>query len=263
MLSGSRVPQAYRRVVQAVFQDPFGSLNPSMVVGDIVGEPLGIHLGLRGAKRTARVRELLDLVGLRTDAFDRYPYEFSGGQRQRIALAKALAAEPRLIVLDEPVSALDVSIQSQVISLLEDVQQETGVAYLFIAHDLAVVRHTSHRIAVMYRGRIVEEGPADDICDRPVHPYTQALLLAAPEPDPRRQAIKRQQRSAALTATVVPVGGDSGCAFAPRCVHAMPVCAGVVPQSTMTGPSSTVACHLVGGASGIAPDDEQPRDANG
>ncbi|MEZ5282731.1 MAG: ATP-binding cassette domain-containing protein [Acidimicrobiales bacterium] len=184
---GRSIPKPYRKAVQVVFQDPVGSLNPSMLVGDIIGEPLKIHFDMDERSRTKRAGELLEQVGLQSHHLNRFPYEFSGGQRQRIAVARALATKPDLLVLDEPVSALDVSTQSQVINLLEDLQKETGAAYLFIAHDLAVVRHISTRIAVMYHSRIVETGTADDVCERPTHPYTELLLASIPDPDPEVQ----------------------------------------------------------------------------
>lgn len=186
--------RAFRRAVQAVFQDPYGSLNPTMTVATILDEPMRIAGDLSTQDRQDRVRELAELVGLTADQLDRYPYQFSGGQRQRIAIARALAPAPDLVVLDEPVSALDVSIQSQVIDLLERIQATTGVSYLFIAHDLAVVRHISHRIAVMYRGRIVEEGKADQVCDEPSHPYTRLLLASALDADPTTSARRRERR---------------------------------------------------------------------
>ena len=181
---GRSTPLEYRKAVQVVFQDPVGSLNPSMVVGDIVGEPLAIHLGLKGEAARERAAELMDQVGLQEHHLDRYPYEFSGGQRQRIAIARALAASPDLLVLDEPVSALDVSTQSQVINLLEELQRKTGVAFLFIAHDLSVVRHISDRIVVMYLGRVAEIADSADLYTSPAHPYSHALLSAVPVPDP-------------------------------------------------------------------------------
>ncbi|WP_395109903.1 ABC transporter ATP-binding protein [Actinomadura sp. SCN-SB] len=244
---GRRVPAAYRRAVQAVFQDPLGSLDPTKVIGDIVAEPLAIHFGLRGPERDRRVAGLLDQVGLAAHHARRYPYELSGGQRQRVSIARALAAEPRLIVLDEPVSALDVSVQSQVVNLLEDVRERTGVGYLFVAHDLAVVRHASDRIAVMYRGRVVEEGPADRICEQPAHPYTEALLAAVPDPDPARQRLQRARRRELSAAAPVPGGvSASGCPFAARCPHRMPVCADSFPEWTPVTGGGRVACHLYG-----------------
>jgi ABC-type oligopeptide transport system ATPase subunit len=191
---GRKVPKSFRREVQVVFQDQVASLNPSIVVGDLIGEPLKLHFGMTAVARRRRVTELLEQVGLAAHHLERYPYEFSGGQRQRVVIARALASEPKLIVLDEPVSALDVSTQSQVINLLEHLQAETGAAYLLIAHDLAVVRHASRRIYVMYRSRIVEEGPADRVCEQPAHPYTELLLASIPDADPVRQRAQRTLR---------------------------------------------------------------------
>ncbi|MWA00864.1 ATP-binding cassette domain-containing protein [Actinomadura sp. LD22] len=245
---GRRVPLGYRRAVQAVFQDPLGSLDPTKVIGDILAEPLAVHFGLRGTERDRRVAALLEQVGLAGHHLRRYPYELSGGQRQRVSIARALAVEPKLIVLDEPVSALDVSVQSQVVNLLEDVQERTGVAYLFVAHDLAVVRHACDRIAVMYRSRIVEEGPADRICESPAHPYTEALLAAVPDPDPARQRIQRRRRrelGAPAPTGAVPA---TGCPFASRCPHRMPVCTESFPDWTPVTGGGRVACHLHGGS---------------
>ncbi|TDC55952.1 ABC transporter ATP-binding protein [Actinomadura sp. KC345] len=271
---GRRVPIGYRRAVQAVFQDPLGSLDPTHVIGDIVAEPLSIHFDMRGADRDRRVTALLDQVGLAAHHTRRYPYELSGGQRQRVAIAKALAVEPRLIILDEPVSALDVSVQSQIINLLEDVQEGTGVAYLFVAHDLAVVRHTSDDIAVMYRSRIVETGPADRICERPAHPYTEALLAAVPDPDPARQRVQRERRhrlraAAADRAAGGPrqtaPAGTPGCPFVARCPHRMPVCTRSFPDWTPVAGGGRVACHLYAEVdraepgTGVTPEPEEQR----
>ncbi len=244
---GGRVPAAYRRAVQVVFQDPVGSLNPSMLVGEIIGEPLRIHFGLDARAREARAGDLVEQVGLQRHHLDRYPYEFSGGQRQRIAVARALATEPKLLVLDEPVSALDVSTQSQVINLLEDLQDATGAAYLFIAHDLAVVRHISDRIAVMYHSRIVETGEADRVCTEPRHPYTELLLASIPDPDPIVQPA-RSARRRALT-----VGGELGaagnapidaCPFVDRCPHAFEPCHTSFPEPYPIEGGGEVHCHL-------------------
>lgn len=242
---GTKVPKGYRRVVQAVFQDPFGSLNPSMVVADIVAEPLDLHFDLDGAERRERIQDLLTSVGLAEHHAQRYPYELSGGQRQRVAIARAVSVEPALIVLDEPVSALDVSVQSQVVNLLEDLQERTGVAYLFVAHDLAVVRHASDRIVVMYHSRIVEEGPADRICDAPEHPYTKALLAAVPVPDPARQTAQRALRRS-LSVTTGEAPPADGCPFAPRCPLRMDVCDAVFPPWTSLASGGGIACHAVG-----------------
>jgi peptide/nickel transport system ATP-binding protein len=232
----------HRESMQLVFQDPYSSLDPKQSIADIVGEPLAIHTALRRAEREQRVVQLLAQVGLGPHVLSRQPHEFSGGQRQRIAIARALALEPRLLVCDEPVSALDVSTQSQVINLLTELQRELGVAYLFIAHDLSVVRHISDRIAVMYLGQIVEEGDADEVYERPTHPYTSALLSSIPVPDPARQ----HERSRIILRGEVgeaPVG-EQGCRFRNRCPFAMEVCARVEPEPYRTPAGTTVRCHL-------------------
>jgi oligopeptide transport system ATP-binding protein len=231
---------AYRRAVQVVFQDPFSSLSPRMRVRDIIGEPLEIHTTLSRGAIHARVDEVLALVGLPPDVAPLFPHEFSGGQRQRIAIARALATDTRLIVLDEPVSALDVSVRAQIINQLEHLQRTLGVSYLFIGHDLATVAHISHRIAVMYLGRIVESAQSDELCARPMHPYTRALFAAAlpSHPDDRRdeRAIAGEVPS--------PIALPSGCRFHPRCPLAMPVCAEVEPALTRRNGGGEVACHL-------------------
>lgn len=246
---GRRVPLGFRRAVQAVFQDPQGSLDPTKLIGDIIAEPLAIHFDYSKRSRRERVNDLLDQVGLSPQHADRYPYQLSGGQRQRVAIAKALAVEPELIILDEPVSALDVSVQSQVVNLLESVQERTGLSYLFVAHDLAVVRHASDEIAVMYRSRIVEQGPADRICDAPAHPYTQALLAAVPNPDPVRQAAQRARRRELRSRAAEispPVGGATwdSCPFVTRCPHAMGICTTSFPDWSAVDGGGRVACHL-------------------
>jgi oligopeptide/dipeptide ABC transporter ATP-binding protein len=231
-----------RRDMQIVFQDPYSSLDPRATVAESIGEPLEVHEGLRGARRDARVGELMEQVGLGAHLMQRYPHEFSGGQRQRIAVARALALRPRLLICDEPVSSLDVSTQSQVINLLIDLQSELGLAYLFIAHDLSVVRHISDRIAVMYLGRIIEEGPAEVVYTAPRHPYTEALLSAIPVPDP---VLQRSRTRIVLHGDVPsPLAPPSGCRFRTRCGHAMSICAKVAPEPFHTDDGTTVACHL-------------------
>jgi oligopeptide transport system ATP-binding protein len=231
---------AYRRAVQVVFQDPFSSLSPRMRVQDIVAEPLEIHTALSRPAIRERVGAVLELVGLPADVARLFPHEFSGGQRQRIAIARALATSTRLIVLDEPVSALDVSVRAQIINQLEDLQRTLGVSYLFIGHDLATVAHISHRIAVMYLGKIVEWADSETLCARPMHPYTRALFAAAlpshPDDQPQERAIPGEVPSA--------LNLPSGCRFHPRCPSAMPICAEVEPTLQRREGGGEVACHL-------------------
>jgi oligopeptide/dipeptide ABC transporter ATP-binding protein len=228
-----------RAGAQLIFQDPFGSLNPRMRVGEMLAEPLLLHTDLSSTARRARVAELLGIVGLKPEHAQRYPHEFSGGQRQRIAIARALAVEPKLIVCDEPVSALDVSIRSQILNLLKDLQQRLGLAYIFISHDLAVVKHIASRVAVMYLGRIVESAPAPQVFAEPRHPYTQALLSAVPVPS---TAARRTHRLLPGDPPS-PLDPPSGCHLHPRCTHAQEICKRARPELVAAAGHGT-ACHL-------------------
>ena len=232
--------RALRRKIQVIFQDPFSSLNPRMTVGAIIREGLTIHKIAEGAVAEARVRQLLDEVGLRSEYMSRYPHEFSGGQRQRIGIARALAVEPSFIVCDEPVSALDVSVQAQVINLMQDLQRDRGLAYLFIAHDLSVIEHIADRVAVMYLGKIVELATANDLYREPLMPYTQALLSAVPVPDPAA----RKTRVVLHGDVPSPANPPSGCVFHPRCQHPAKdaACAAIVPPLEEKAPGHLVAC---------------------
>lgn len=240
-IKGSHLAE-FRRNVQMIFQDPYASLNPRMTVGEIIREPMDIHhIFNTKEEREQRVRELLDIVGLKPDHIRRYPHEFSGGQRQRIGIARTLALNPQFIVCDEPISALDVSIQAQVINLLEHIQKEMGVSYLFIAHDLSMVKHISDRIGVMYLGNLVEIGDSDDVYHRPLHPYTQALLSAVPIPDPR---VAREKKRIVLEGELPsPLDTPSGCVFRTRCPNATERCAREKPGMVNVG-KRTVACFL-------------------
>ena len=231
----------YRKKMQMVFQDPYSSLNPRMTVEDIIGEPLDVHkLYSNKAERREKILHLMELVGLNAEHATRYAHEFSGGQRQRIGIARALAVEPRFIVCDEPVSALDVSIQAQVVNMFEDLQHKLGVAYLFIAHDLLVVNHISDRIAVMYLGKMMEMAAADDLMNNPMHPYTQSLLSAVPMPDPKTA---RERKRIVLEGDVPsPLKAPSGCPFRTRCRYATEQCAAERPQLTDRGNGHMVAC---------------------
>ncbi|SFL35898.1 ABC transporter ATP-binding protein [Halanaerobium salsuginis] len=234
--------RAIRRDMQIIFQDPYASLNPRMTVADIVGEPIDIHkLAKNKKERNQKVEEILENVGLGAEYMNRYPHEFSGGQRQRIGVARALAVDPKLIIADEPVSALDVSVQAQVVNLLQDLQQEYGLTYLFIAHDLSVVKHISDRVAVMYLGKIVELTDKKELYDNPLHPYTQSLLSAIPEADPK----KKKDRIVLEGDVPSPVDPPSGCRFHPRCPKAFDLCPVKEPEFKEYGDGHFAACHLL------------------
>jgi len=239
----TRGMRAHRKEMQMIFQDPLASLNPRMTIGQIVAEPLKTHFpGLSGAKVKARVQEVLDTVGILPNLVNRYPHEFSGGQCQRIGIARALIVDPQLIICDEPVSALDVSIQAQVINLLMDLQKETGVALIFIAHDLSVVKHISDRVMVLYLGNVMEIAPAADLYANPTHPYTEALISAVPIPDPE---LERKKQVMLLDQDLPsPLDPPSGCVFRTRCPIAEPRCAEVKPVLRDRGEGHFAACHL-------------------
>ena len=236
-----RQMRPWRRRMQMIFQDPYASLNPRFTVGELIAEPMEIYRTHGESEQRERVQELLETVGLKPDHIRRYPHEFSGGQRQRIGIARALALEPEFIVCDEPISALDVSIQAQIVSLLERIQDEKGLSYLFIAHDLTMVRHISHRIGVMYMGGLVEVGPADEICEHPIHPYTKLLMSAIPIPDPIQARRQRPQLPEGEVPS--PIHLPAGCPFAPRCPHARQECRETVPPLKDAG-GRQVACFL-------------------
>jgi len=240
-IKGERL-RRMRRKMQMIFQDPYASLNPRMTVGNIVGEPLEVHKISKGKERRERVQELLQVVGLNPYFINRYPHEFSGGQRQRIGVARALAVNPSFIICDEPISALDVSIQAQIINLLEELQEQFGLTYLFIAHDLSVVRHISDRMAVMYLGKIVELTTQEELYENPLHPYTQALLSAIPIPDP---VVEEKRKRIILEGDVPsPANPPKGCNFNTRCPRVMDICHESEPEFKDIGGEHFVACHL-------------------
>lgn len=232
----------YRKKMQMIFQDPYASLNPRMTVGDIIGESIDIHKLAAGKERTDRINYLLDRVGLNSEHANRYPHEFSGGQRQRIGIARALAVQPEFIICDEPISALDVSIQAQVVNMLEDLQNDLGLTYLFIAHDLSMVKHISNRVGVMYLGKMVELAESNELYTKPLHPYTQALLSAIPVPDPDESLAK--ERIVLEGEIPSPINPPSGCRFRNRCRYATPKCAEEIPELKDIGGGHQVACHL-------------------
>jgi oligopeptide transport system ATP-binding protein len=232
----------YRKKIQMIFQDPYASLNSRMTVGDIVGESIDIHGVYKGKERMARIQSLLTTVGLNSEHSSRYPHEFSGGQRQRIGIARSLAVQPEFIICDEPISALDVSIQAQVINMLEELQEKMGLTYLFIAHDLSMVKHISNRIGVMYLGKMVEIGNSDEVYGHPMHPYTQALLSAIPIPDPEEAALRKRIMLEGEIPS--PIDPPPGCRFKGRCKYAMKICSEVDPELKNLGTDHFVACHL-------------------
>lgn len=230
----------HRKNIQMIFQDPYASLNTRMTIAEIIGEGIDIHTDLRGEDKIARIRDLLERVGLKREHANRYPHEFSGGQRQRIGIARALAIEPKFIICDEPISALDVSIQAQVVNMLEDLQEELGLTYLFIAHDLSMVKHISDRIGVMYLGKLMELATSDELYDKPYHPYTQALLSSIPIPDPRADKSERIVLEGELKS---PINTKPGCLFCTRCRYKQEKCETITPELTEVEPGHFVACH--------------------
>lgn len=233
----------YRKKIQMIFQDPYASLNPRMTVADIIGESLDIHRIAKGEARRDRIYELLETVGLSQEHSNRYPHEFSGGQRQRIGIARALAVQPELIICDEPISALDVSIQAQIVNMMEDLQDELGLTYLFIAHDLSMVKHISDRVGVMYLGKLIELADSNELYDKPLHPYTQALLSAVPVADP--DATKAKNRIILEGDVPSPINPPSGCRFRTRCRYAMKKCEEEEPEFAQVAPGHMCACHLI------------------
>jgi len=240
---GAEALRRKRPSMQMVFQDPQASLNPRMTVAGIIGEPLDEHTGWTGRRKLDRIYELLDAVGLNRDYANRYPHAFSGGQRQRIGIARALALEPKFIVCDEPIAALDVSIQAQVVNLLEELQDRLGLTYMFISHDLSMVKHIADRVAVMYLGRIIETAPVSRLYDSPLHPYTRALLSAVPEPDP--SAERGKQRIVLKGDVPSPANPPKGCRFCTRCPEVMDICRRIEPPEVQAAPGHVVACHLI------------------
>lgn len=238
---GQTAMKRIRRRMQIVFQDPYASLNPRMTVQDIIGEPLDIHNLAKGDLRKKRIEDLLKLVGLNPNHLSRFPHEFSGGQRQRIGIARALAVEPEFIICDEPISALDVSIQAQVVNLLKRLQEQMGLTYLFIAHDLSMIKYISDRVAVMYLGQLMELASSDDLYQEPLHPYTRALLSAIPIPDPLIE--KKRQRIVLKGEIPNPLTPPTGCPFSSRCPLATPYCKSITPQWREVKPEHFVACH--------------------
>jgi len=234
--------RSFRREIQVIFQDPYSSLDPRMNIRSILEEPLSVN-NIRGEEREKRIGELLDWVGLGRECLSRYPHEFSGGQRQRIGIARALSLNPRLVVADEPVSALDVSIQAQIINLLLDLQKKLKLSYIFISHDIAVVRYVSHRVAVMYLGQIVEIGPGEEVCEHPAHPYTKLLLSSVPDVEDSR-SVAAQLNSGDVPN---PISPPSGCRFHPRCDRAQDICREKPPEQAAVAEAHYVSCHLVGG----------------